>query len=496
LQGDSFEFKLENILTDSLYYPASGMDMWAVDTFAGDVYSFVYVDYGMPEWAFCKEIIQQETIRGYSFKNNYRIIHKEAVSEKQLFNILTLPRLKLNYIPKHLAILQSDYFRKCIFNKPYCYWLVMEQLPKTCVWQNPKRLSLLYLCDEGVVAYYALYNANHIAPKIVCIKQPGVGFGGNWTYFEMRRGELAQVVFRNEKLPQYCLYGGNGEMEVYNNPFWPEYSMKVVEQNTSPRYCMWKFTGRVSGIEIGENNTDSNHIAQMPEIPMILVAGGRFNMGAQHFNLYAPNFDKKAELNESPVHPVIVNDYYIGQYPVTQGQWKAVMGYNPSYYTMSDDMPVEMVSWTEVQQFIVKLNQLSGKRYRLPTEAEWEYAARGGRMSRGYRYSGSDTADEVAWSCENKAGDGPHPVGMKKPNELGIYDMCGNVREWCNDWHGEYHSNKLQVNPVGPSSGDFRVARGGSWAFAPNDMRVSSRLIGAYPDGYSGEMGFRLARSR
>ncbi|MDY4862168.1 MAG: SUMF1/EgtB/PvdO family nonheme iron enzyme [Candidatus Onthomorpha sp.] len=184
------------------------------------------------------------------------------------------------------------------------------------------------------------------------------------------------------------------------------------------------------------------------EFKMIKVEGGTFSMGGRYDD-------------EKPVHSVTLSDYYIGETEVTQELWEAVMGSNPSYYKGNNQRPVESVSWYDCQEFIKKLNQLTGKEFRLPTEAEWEYAARGGKYSRGYKYSGSNNADEVAWYGSN-SGRTTHSVKTKKANELGLYDMSGNVCEWCNDWYGDYQSYS-QTNPTGPSKGEYRVLRGGSW---------------------------------
>ena len=163
------------------------------------------------------------------------------------------------------------------------------------------------------------------------------------------------------------------------------------------------------------------------------------------------------------------------------------MGRNPSLFK-GDDLPVEQVSWDEVQEFIRRLNTQSGKQYRLPTEAEWEYAARGGNKSNGYKYSGSNTADSVAWYKGN-SGSETHPVGAKQANELGIYDMSGNVWEWCGDWRGRYSSSAL-TNPRGLSPSSARVVRGGGWD-GVEDIRVSYRH-GAAPDFKGNDVGFRL----
>jgi formylglycine-generating enzyme required for sulfatase activity len=188
-------------------------------------------------------------------------------------------------------------------------------------------------------------------------------------------------------------------------------------------------------------------------------------------------------------HSVTLGDFYIGAYEVTQGLWKEVMGNNPSHFTGDDDLPVETVCWNDTQEFIRKLNEKTGKKYRLPTEAEWEYAALGGNRSRGYRYSGSDNKDDVAWN-EDNSGRKTHPVGTKQANELGIYDMCGNVWELVNDWDGEYPLD-AQTNPTGPLTGERRVKRGGGWdggAF----LRHRSNCP---PEARDYLLGFRLALS-
>jgi formylglycine-generating enzyme required for sulfatase activity len=221
------------------------------------------------------------------------------------------------------------------------------------------------------------------------------------------------------------------------------------------------------------------------DIPMVYVAGGTFTMGCtseQGGDCYD---------DEKPAHSVTLSSYYIGKYEVTQAQWKAVMDSNPSYFK-GDNLPVEYVSWNDVQEFIRKLNQKTGKNYRLPTEAEWEFAARGGGSSRGYKYSGSNTVGNVAWYTGN-SGSKTHPVGAKQANELGIYDMSGNVWEWCSDWYGDY-SNASQTNPRGISTGSLRVLRGGSWSNGAGDVRVSIRFDNI-PDSRIISIGFRLALS-
>ena len=215
---------------------------------------------------------------------------------------------------------------------------------------------------------------------------------------------------------------------------------------------------------------------------MVKVEGSTFTMGA------TPEQGNDAYEYERPAHQVTLSDYYIGRYEVTQKEWQAVMGDNPSKF-YGDNLPVDYVSWNDCQDFINKLNQLTGLKFRLPTEAEWEFAARGGKQSKGYKYSGSDNAKNIAW-YEKNSGSKPHQVGTKEPNELGIYDMSGNVGEWCGDWYGRY-SSSAQTNPTGPSSGSPRVLRGGSWFGSARFCRVSDR---SYDDpSYRGSYGgFRV----
>ena len=220
-------------------------------------------------------------------------------------------------------------------------------------------------------------------------------------------------------------------------------------------------------------------------IDMVKVKASTFKMGATS-EMQNPWDDEK------PVREVILtNDYYIGKYEVTQSLWQAVMGTNPSYFK-GDNLPVEQVSWDNCLEFISKLNSLTGRKFRLPTEAEWEYAARGGKKSRGYQYSGSFNISDVAWYNGN-SGNKIHPVGMKQANELGVYDMSGNVNEWCQDWYGSYVSSS-QTNPLGANSGSFRVCRGGSWYFGTVNCRSSFRSR-SNPDTRSRYIGFRLVLS-
>ena len=220
-------------------------------------------------------------------------------------------------------------------------------------------------------------------------------------------------------------------------------------------------------------------------IEMVKVEAGSFDMGA------TPEMKKPYDW-EKPVHRVtLTNNYYIGKYEVTQALWKIVMGSNPSNFK-GDNLPVENVSWNNCQKFISKLNKLTGKSFRLPSEAEWEYAARGGNKSRGYLYSGSNAIGDVAW-YEGNSSFMTHAVGTKQPNELGIYDMTGNVWEWCQDWYDSYSSSP-QTNPTGAVSGSYRVDRGGSWNCLARSCRASCRDR-CTPDYRNNSCGLRLVLS-
>lgn len=221
---------------------------------------------------------------------------------------------------------------------------------------------------------------------------------------------------------------------------------------------------------------------------MVYVAGGTFTMGA------TSEQGRDAESDEKPTHSVTLSSYYICKYEVTQALWRAVMGSNPSNFK-GDSLPVECVSWNDCQTFINRLNSYTGRNFRLPTEAEWEFAARGGNYSRHYKYSGSNHIDDVAW-YDGNSGDRTHPVGTKQANELGLYDMSGNVYEWCSDWYDWYssYSSYSQSDPTGPNSGSGRVYRGGSWSRIARFCRSSDRVSSA--PGYSGTiLGLRLVLS-
>ena len=226
---------------------------------------------------------------------------------------------------------------------------------------------------------------------------------------------------------------------------------------------------------------------------MVAVEGGTFSMGATGY------YD-----DERPVHQVNLSSYSLGQTEVTQELWLAVMGSNPSYFSSRTgsaenlQRPVECVSWDDCEAFVAELKRLTGKNFRLPTEAEWEFAARGGNKSKGYKYAGSNNIADVAWYYNNASavgGSSPdygtHTVATKAPNELGLYDMSGNVMEWCHDWYG-YYSATVQTDPQGPNIGYDRVDRGGSWNYGDDFCRVTCRDLNGQSSGYY-NIGLRLA---
>lgn len=225
---------------------------------------------------------------------------------------------------------------------------------------------------------------------------------------------------------------------------------------------------------------------------MVPVKSGTFTMGAT-----SEQVDDALEW-EYPSHQVTLSDYSIGQTEVTQALWVAVMGNNPSLFTTDPNRPVERVTWEDCQEFIAALNSITGKHFRLPTEAEWEYAARGGNKSQGFKFAGSNEIEEVAWYMNNSyavGGSSPdygtHIVGTKMANELGIYDMSGNVWEWCQDYFGNY-STEPQTNPTGPETGTNRIRRGGGWDLEMQSCRISHRSNRAPTYKYNNQ-GLRLA---
>jgi len=259
--------------------------------------------------------------------------------------------------------------------------------------------------------------------------------------------------------------------------------------STNTTYYVRAYVVHEEGLIYGEQVSFTT-----PFIEMVAVQGGTFIMGCS-----SEQDEVECDDIEKPSHIVTVGSFSIGKYPVTQKQWKTIMGTDVRQQRdkankdfpidgEGDEYPMYYVSWNEVQEFISKLNERTGKQYRLPTEAEWEFAARGGNSRRGYIYSGSNQIDDVAWYTGNSTR--THPVGTKAPNELGIYDMSGYVWEWCSDWYGAYTAT-AKTNPTGPDKGSSRVLRGGSWCCDAQYCRVSDRYY-LTPDNRGNYIGFRL----
>ena len=308
------------------------------------------------------------------------------------------------------------------------------------------------------------------------------------------QGTFASFSFSGTESATYYVDWGDGVVEMV-------YNIKGLTKNvlkhtyTASDTYIVKFWGeRLSdgwnGVNVGDNYIETMADGNFA-MDMVWVQGGTFTMGctSEQWN--------DCSFYERPAHDVTLSSYYIGKYEVTQAQWKAVMGSYPSYF-IGNDLPVENVSWNDAKAFCEKLSEKTGKKYALPTEAQWEFVARGGVKSKGYKYSASNEIGDVAWYYDNSYAlgsshpdYGTHAVGTKAPNELGIYDMSGNVWEWCADWHGSYSSDAV-TNPMGPYSGDYRVIRGGSWFSGSDDRcRVSYRTCDS-PDFCGNSLGFRV----
>ena len=267
----------------------------------------------------------------------------------------------------------------------------------------------------------------------------------------------------------------------------------VIQDNISTSSTSSQSAPTSSGFSSTSSVSSGNNEISIPvkngiTIDMVKVEAGTFMMGATS-EMQDPYYD---DWDEKPVHQVtLINDYYMGKYEVTQALWKTVMGSNPSIFK-GNDFPVEQVSWNDCQEFVSKLNSMTGRKFRLPTEAEWEYAARGGKKSRGYQYSGSSNISDVAW-YDGNSGRKTRPVGTKQANELGLYDMTGNVWEWCQDGYGSYVSSS-QTNPTGAVNRLYRVCRGGGWYSIARDCRLSKRYC-VVPGSRDDSYGLRLVLS-
>lgn len=342
-----------------------------------------------------------------------------------------------------------------------------EPTPETPVVTNP--LVGTWVCDEGNFIMTITFNSNGTGKNVEMEY-----YNGSWeryeerfTYTYNRSNSTVKVLFYDDDEPEtfYVRFISDNKMVYDGSIFVRIFSNDDItpEPDTTPENENRMFN--VGGVEF----------------TMVYVEGGTFMMGSD--DAYAD-----ALFDERPVHQVTLSDYYIGETEVTQELWKAVMGSNPSGF-IGDNLPVANVSWTDCQNFIGKLNKITGENFSLPTEAQWEFAARGGNYSKGYKYSGSNNINAVAW-YEGNSGNKAHPVGTKQANELGIYDMSGNVWEWCSDWFGQYSSAAV-TDPAGPSSGPCRVCRGGYRCSPATYCRCTLRS--SCPPTYAGyNLGLRL----
>ncbi|MBP5366244.1 MAG: formylglycine-generating enzyme family protein [Bacteroidales bacterium] len=314
----------------------------------------------------------------------------------------------------------------------------------------------------------------------------------NWVKIENQGAIFLPVAGKREGVSTYT--GGTGyywsSTAATTSTSYPlEFSSSGVTPDNNSLYRSTGCSVRL----VREPKVFSTYTVNGVSFKMVYVEGGTFKMGVQKTDPDGDNYDADAEDYESPVHEVSLSTFSIGETEVTQALWKAVMGAdnNPSEYK-NDSYPVESVSWNDVQEFIMKLNELTGETFRLPTEAEWEYAARGGRMSKGSKYAGSDDLGKVAWYGSNSSNT-PHAVATKAPNELGLYDMSGNVYEWCQDsWDGTKDYSTTPCDGSANTSGSGRVLRGGSWWIDARYCRVSNRSWDA-PGNRNIILGFRLA---
>lgn len=290
----------------------------------------------------------------------------------------------------------------------------------------------------------------------------------------------SNVQWSVENENEWCIVQKNG----YNLDITIDRNYKMIERSG----MITVKSGEVSqNITITQSGCD-----WFDSFEMIDIAAGTFYMGAQKDNSSGQNYDASAYQIESPVHEVSISSYSIGKFEVTQAQWIAAMGSNPSII-QGNNLPVENVTWEQVQEFISLLNEKSGLSYRLPTEAEWEFAAKGGNESNGFKYSGNSVLGACGWYYSNSEAT-THEVGSKEANELGLFDMSGNVREWCNDWFGYYDSSSSE-NPKGEFDGKTKVNRGGSWTTPAVNCRNTYRHTD-YPNEGAQDLGFRLALTK
>lgn len=296
------------------------------------------------------------------------------------------------------------------------------------------------------------------------------------------------------KIGEYWVYmpQGNRLLKIKHANYAPvmvtfaDYGVEKLESGKTYKLTVSTFAQHANG----NTSTLSLPVSQISipvkdgiSIEMVKVEAGKFSMEV------TTEYDDVFDDNNSFYQVTLTNNYYIGKYEVTQALWQTVMGNNPSMFK-GDNLPVEQVSWNDCQEFISKLSKMTDRKFRLPTEAEWAFAAQGGNQSKGYKYSGSNKVFEVAWYADNSEGR-THSVGSKQANELGIYDMSGNVEEWCQDWYDTHIGSSL-TNPTGPTNGTKHVTRGGHWDLIAHNCNHSFRYHFS-PECRRDFLGFRLA---
>ena len=325
--------------------------------------------------------------------------------------------------------------------------------------------------DRGIAFSFNQGQAPSLVTKLddwfFSVKPTAIGFNNPDTEIFVMAAPLSSVSFTSSYNSLVAAINGTASSNVSSN--------NAPNNNTI-------ITNNVSTNNVPASGSTRTFTANGVSFTMVQVPGGTFTMGG------TSEQGSDAYGEEKRTHKVTLSSYYIGQTEVTQELWQAVMGNNPSFFK-GNKRPVEQVSWDDCQTFLRKLNSMTGQTFRLPTEAEWEYAARGGK-SEGTKYSGSNFIEDTAWYGDN-SGNQTHDVATKRANSLGIYDMSGNVDEWCNDWLGKYNKGS-QTNPQGPSKGSSRVLRGGSWKYSAGGCRVSFRNFRS-PDGSYNNLGLRLA---
>ena len=347
----------------------------------------------------------------------------------------------------------------------------------------------------GATLYYLLQGKT--PPSAISIAQgSNLGLGSDISYNIRNLIEMAMRISSKERLQnmdRFIAVEKEQSQSIVQDVEWEddvddENTLLLLLRNYWEERKWWMISGLamllVIGIVFFVQNTffSNNAIDELLSEGMVYVPGGSFTMGNTD--------DKEGYTEEKPSHQVTLSDYYISKYEVTQALWKAVMKNNPSQFKEGSKYPVEMVSWDDCQEFISKLNTITGKKFRLPTEAEWEYAARGGNSVNKSDNLSGESLKEIAWVSENSEIT-TSSVGTKNPNELGLFDMLGNVSEWCQDRYGLY-SNEPQINPTGPETGEAFVIRGGSWANSLWGCRISGR-DSERPSHRASYIGFRLA---